>query len=165
MAIESGPPHALRAGIVCSTADRPGCGRGQVPQWPGTARPARVAERAYAAARHSLWCFQSRVGSNAFRRNDRSYADEPVTDEEWDRVYALFGIHLPDDGREAHTPKNRELGELDPVTPVPAAEEIVGGLPEGAGRLEVIEGAGHFTWLDAPDRFWQMLIDFVDGAP
>jgi pimeloyl-ACP methyl ester carboxylesterase len=32
----------------------------------------------------------------------RSYADEPVTDSEWDRVYAAFGTHLPDEEREAH---------------------------------------------------------------
>ena len=84
----------------------------------------------------------------------RSYAGEPVPDEEWARVFAAFGPHLPDEEREAHTPKNRELnphgmelirrldivdqlshvdsptlvsvGELDPVTPVAAAEEIVG---------------------------------------
>ena len=41
---------------------------------------------------------------------------------------------------------------LDPVTPVAAAEEIAGALPEGTARLEIINGAGHFTWKDAPDR-------------
>jgi len=34
-------------------------------------------------------------------------------------------------------------------------------LPRGIGRLEVIEGAGHFPWLDAPDRYWPMIEDFV----
>ncbi len=34
------------------------------------------------------------------------------------------------------------VGELDPVTPVAAAEEIVRGLPEDVAKLEVIEGAG-----------------------
>jgi pimeloyl-ACP methyl ester carboxylesterase len=135
--------------------------------------------------------FRRVAGEEVAELARRSYADEPVTDAEWDRVYSAFGTHLPDEEREAHTPKNRELNErglttmcqldivdqlvlvssptlvsvgaLDPVTPVPAAEEIVGGLPDGIGRLEVIEGAGHFTWLDAPDRFWPMLIEFVDG--
>jgi pimeloyl-ACP methyl ester carboxylesterase len=44
--------------------------------------------------------------------------------------------------------------ELDPVTPVAAAREIVDALPRGSARLEVTEGAGHFTWKDAPDRYW-----------
>jgi proline iminopeptidase len=120
----------------------------------------------------------------------RSYAGESVPDEEWARVFAAFGSHLPDKEREAHTPKNLELnsygmelirlldivdqlsrvdsltlvsvGELDPVTPVAAAEEIVGALPEGIAQLEVIEGAGHFTWKDAPGRYWPMIIEFID---
>jgi pimeloyl-ACP methyl ester carboxylesterase len=119
----------------------------------------------------------------------RSYSGETVSDEEDARVFSVFGPHLPDEEREAHTPKNLELnvvgmellrrvdivdqlsriesptlvsvGELDPVTPVGAAEEIVGALPERLAQLEVIEGAGHFTWLDAPDRYWPMLINFV----
>ena len=49
------------------------------------------------------------------------------------------------------------VGELDPVTPVAAAREIVDALPEGIARLEVIEGAGHFPWLDAPDRYWPLV--------
>ena len=44
------------------------------------------------------------------------------------------------------------VGELDPVTPVAAAEEVVASLPAGTARLEVVPNAGHFTWLDAPDR-------------
>jgi pimeloyl-ACP methyl ester carboxylesterase len=41
-------------------------------------------------------------------------------------------------------------GELDPGTPVDASREIVDALPRGVGRLEVIEGAGHFPWKDVP---------------
>jgi pimeloyl-ACP methyl ester carboxylesterase len=28
----------------------------------------------------------------------------------------------------------------------------------------VIEGAGHFTWRDAPDRYWPVLEEFVRTA-
>lgn len=119
----------------------------------------------------------------------RSYAGDEVPDEEWARVFAAFGPNLPDEERKARTPKNLELnsygmelmcrldivdqlsridcptlvsvGELDPVTPLAAAEEIVRALPEGSAQLEVIDGAGHFTWLDAPDRYWPLLIEFV----
>ena len=52
-------------------------------------------------------------------------------------------------------------GELDPVTPVGAAEEIVCALREGLARLEIIAGAGHFTWMDAPDRYWPVVARFL----
>lgn len=119
----------------------------------------------------------------------RSYTGEEVPDSEWDRVYAAFGKRVPDQDRQAGIPKNLQLnshgmelirqvdivdqlsriesptlvcvGELDPVTPVSAAEEVAAGLPQGRAQLEVIAGAGHFTWLDAPDRFWPVVIEFV----
>lgn len=50
------------------------------------------------------------------------------------------------------------------VTPVGAAEEIVAALPEGVAELEIIPGAGHFTWLDAPDRFWPTIVDFIQRS-
>lgn len=53
------------------------------------------------------------------------------------------------------------VGELDPVTPVDAARGIVDALSPGIGRLEVIEGAGHFPWLDAHDGFWSVVTSFV----
>jgi proline iminopeptidase len=119
----------------------------------------------------------------------RSYAGEEVPDEEWARVFAAFGPQLPNKEREAHTPKNLELnsygmelirqvdivdqlsridmptlictGELDPVTPVAAAEEIADGLPEGIAQLTIIEAAGHFTWKDAPERYWPVVTEFI----
>ena len=54
-------------------------------------------------------------------------------------------------------------GELDP-TPVGAAEEIARALPEGLARLEIIAGAGHFTWMDAPHRYWPMIIEFINST-
>jgi len=133
--------------------------------------------------------FRRVAGDEVAEIAGRAYAGESVPDEEEARVFSAFGPHLPDEEREAHTPKNLELnsrgmelirrldivdqlshvdsatlvavGELDPVTPVAAAEEIVGGLPEGIGQLEVIDGAGHFTWMDAPERYWPMIIEFI----
>ena len=123
---------------------------------------------------------------------ERSYGGEGVSDDEWARVFAAFGPNVPDDARKARTPRNMKLnsrgmelirrldivdqlrrvdsptlvsvGELDPVTPVAAAEEIVAALPEGLASFEAIERAGHFTWLDAPERFWPRIIDFVHGV-
>jgi pimeloyl-ACP methyl ester carboxylesterase len=122
----------------------------------------------------------------------RSYAGEEVPAEEWARVFDAFGPNLPDEERKARTPKNLELnshgmelirrldivdqlsrvysptlvsvGEFDPVTPVAAAEEIVRALPQHVVTLEVIHGAGHFTWMDAPDRFWSLIIEFIHST-
>lgn len=57
------------------------------------------------------------------------------------------------------------VGALDPVTPVPASEEILAGLGPEVGRLEVLEGAGHFPWLDVPDRYWTVIRAFITGDP
>ncbi len=124
---------------------------------------------------------------------DRDFGGLPVSEEESARVYAAFGLHVPDQAREESTAKNVELntvgmgvlrrldvrrelaavtcpvlvsvGDLDPVTPVGAAEEVVSALPAGLGRLEVVPGAGHFTWLDRPDPYWQTLVRFVTSLP
>jgi pimeloyl-ACP methyl ester carboxylesterase len=136
--------------------------------------------------------FRRVAGDEVAEIASRSYAGEPVPDEEEARVFSAFGPHLPDEEREARTPQNLELnshgmelirrldiihqlslvdsptlvsvGELDPVTPVAAADEIFGALPDGMAQLEVIDGAGHFTWLDAPERYWPMLIEFIGGT-
>jgi proline iminopeptidase len=99
-----------------------------------------------------------------------------VTDAEWARVYAAFGPRVPDAATLARRIRNpavaergmdlmRRLdlrdqlpritcptligvGELDPVTPLEAAQEIVAGLAPGVGQLHVLSGAGHFPWLD-----------------
>lgn len=31
-------------------------------------------------------------------------------------------------------------------------------------RLEVIEGAGHFPWMDVPDRYWPVIADFATST-
>ena len=53
------------------------------------------------------------------------------------------------------------FGALDPITPVPAAEEIFDALPRKHRHVALIEGAGHFPWLDVPDRYWPTINDFV----
>jgi pimeloyl-ACP methyl ester carboxylesterase len=114
---------------------------------------------------------------------------ESVTDEEWARCWSLFGPWVTGEQEKARTIVNAELnapglellrsfdavaelariecptlvcvGELDPMTSVAAAREIVDALPDGIARLEVIEGAGHFTWKDAPERYWPLVTEFV----
>jgi proline iminopeptidase len=133
--------------------------------------------------------FRRIAGDEVAELARRSFGGDDVTEDEDERVLAAFGPHLSDEASEARAPKNLELntsgmqlmlqldildqlslvdsptlvsvGELDPVTPVAAAEEIVGALPGGLAQLEIIAGAGHLTWLDAPGRFWPMIIDFI----
>ncbi|HEU4333421.1 MAG TPA: alpha/beta hydrolase, partial [Candidatus Eisenbacteria bacterium] len=115
-----------------------------------------------------------------------------VTPEEWARCAPLFGPRVPGDEEKARIVLNRDLnapgldlmrgfdaldqlgriacptlvcvGALDPVTPVAAAREIFERLPSGTALLEVIEGAGHFPWKDAPGRYWPPLVEFIARA-
>lgn len=120
----------------------------------------------------------------------RSFGGEPVTDAESARVSDAFGPHVPDEAQHARPRTNPELnspgmelvrrldildqlscvdsptlvsvGELDPVTPVAAAEEVADALPEDIVQLRVIEGAGHWAWKDAPERYWPMIVEFIE---
>lgn len=122
----------------------------------------------------------------------RDYSGDEITDAEWARVYAAFGPHVLSDDESTRRVRNPAVnapgmarmraldltgdlaritaptlvvvGELDAVTPVAAGQEIVDGLAPGIGRLEVIDGAGHFIWLDEPDRLWRVLTSFVTAA-
>jgi len=138
--------------------------------------------------------FTRRGGEDAGRVARLVYAGEgaSVADEEWDRTWRLIGRWVPGEDELARTIVNREVnrtggdamrrfdvvgelgvvdcpvlvcvGELDAITPVSAAREIHAALPAGNARLEIVEDAGHFTWRDAPDRYWPLLEEFVRGA-
>jgi len=112
-----------------------------------------------------------------------------VSAEEWARCWALFGRRVPgaeekgrivvnaalnppglvlltrfnalDQLRRIDCPVLVCVGALDPATPVAAAREIMDALPGGCGRLEVIEEAGHFPWLDNPEAYWPVVSEFV----
>ena len=136
--------------------------------------------------------FRRAGGDDVAAIAERAYGgdSDSVSAEEWAPCWRLVGHWVPDDAEEAGVVVNRELnayglelmqrfdvlgglspvecptlvcvGELDPVTPVAAAVEIADALP--GARLEVLEGAGHFTWKDAPDRYWPLLTEFVTAA-
>lgn len=50
-------------------------------------------------------------------------------------------------------------GERDPLIPVRHAREAHERIP--GSRLEIFRGAGHFPYLDAPQRFAEILLDFL----
>jgi proline iminopeptidase len=123
----------------------------------------------------------------------RDYGGGPgITDAEWDRVFAAFGPHVPDQGqlgrrlanpalaarggelltsfdavgllRSISSPTLVSVGALDAVTPVDASREIVDGLPAGVGRLSILARAGHFPWLDTPEAYFADLAVFIHRA-
>lgn len=136
--------------------------------------------------------FRGASGDEVAALARREYGGDSVTDAEWARVFAAFGPRIPSDDELARRLRNPavgkpglellrrldivdqlaritcptlvSVGELDPVTPVAASQEIVGGLPSGIGTLDVIEGAGHFPWLDAPERYFEAVATFVTSA-
>lgn len=119
----------------------------------------------------------------------RDYSGDDVSADEWARVFATFGPQVPGQEDLARGIRNRSVnprgmelmrqldvvdqlsritsatlvcvGELDPVTPVGASQEIADALGPGIGRLEVLAGAGHFPWLDRPDAYWALMSDFI----
>jgi pimeloyl-ACP methyl ester carboxylesterase len=136
--------------------------------------------------------FRGVAGAEVAELARRDYGGDPITDEQWAEVFAAFGPRVPGTQELARRIQNPELsrpgmdllrrldvtshlagiscptlvcvGELDPVTPVAAAREIAGALPPGIGRLEVIQGAGHFPWLDQPGLYWPLITGFATTA-
>jgi pimeloyl-ACP methyl ester carboxylesterase len=53
------------------------------------------------------------------------------------------------------------VGEDDPMTPVPYAEEIVAALPPELVQYERFAGAGHGIVADQPERFFAVLRAFI----
>jgi pimeloyl-ACP methyl ester carboxylesterase len=54
------------------------------------------------------------------------------------------------------------VGDQDDILPVDEARHIAASAP--TGRFEVVEGAGHLVSVDAPERFNQILLEFLKAA-
>ncbi len=54
-------------------------------------------------------------------------------------------------------------GDADPIIPVDHARAAHAAIP--GSRLEIFEGVGHFPQREAPERFVEVLRDFVDSTP
>jgi pimeloyl-ACP methyl ester carboxylesterase len=61
------------------------------------------------------------------------------------------------------TPTLIVWGEQDPLIPVSHAHEAHARIP--GSRLEVLPGVGHFPQREAPDRFADLLLEFVRRRP
>lgn len=53
------------------------------------------------------------------------------------------------------------VGEFDEATPPPMSQELAALLPDA--RLKVLTGCAHVPQLQEPQRFYDEIIDFVDG--
>jgi pimeloyl-ACP methyl ester carboxylesterase len=136
--------------------------------------------------------FRAAAGDDVAELARRDYSGEPVSDAQWAQVFAAFGPMVPDPDQLARRIRNADVGvfgmdltrrldvvdqlalitcptlvcvgEVDPVTPPAASREMVDALPAGVGQLKVIDGAGHFPWLDRPDEYWSIIRAFVEAV-
>lgn len=53
------------------------------------------------------------------------------------------------------------VGEFDEATPPPMSRELAAGLSDA--RLKVLSGCAHVPQLQEPERFYDEIIDFIDG--
>jgi proline iminopeptidase len=133
--------------------------------------------------------FRAVAGKEVAELARRSYGGAGVDADEWARIYAAFGPTIPDPLTLARRVGNPAVaavggdqllrldvrdqlpgiasptlvvtGSLDPVLPASAAREIAEGLRPDIGRLAILEGVGHFPWLDDPDGFFGLVARFV----
>ena len=158
-------------------------------------RPGSSSSRGSRGGTRHGWSKASAASPATRSRRSRGAAtpDDEVPDEEWARVFAAFGPHVPDEERDgsraqesraqlarngAHPPtrhrrpaqphrRRRRSSRSARSTPShrsPRPKRSSTPCRTASARLEVIAGAGHFTWLDAPDRFWPMLVEFIDST-
>ena len=110
----------------------------------------------------------------------------PVKPTDWDTEVARIEAHLAEPGRmdvlqamakSSPADAGQQLphvtrpvlvieGSLDPDWADPRAEgeRILADLPDGLGRLEVIDGAGHYPHVQTPDEVLALTLPFLAGT-
>jgi 3-oxoadipate enol-lactonase len=64
----------------------------------------------------------------------------------------------------AHVPCLAVTGALDSYAPPGAVQEFAGKIPGGC-RVEILPGCGHMPFFEAPDKFAEVIGNFLDGMP
>ena len=107
-------------------------------------------------ASQEIWrSYTSLADAESRRAFFRSLRD--VIDFDGQAVSALGKLY-----RAAHLPTLIVWGKQDPFIPVShalAAHEAIPG-----SRLEILEGVGHYPHCEAPERFIEVLVDFIDAT-
>jgi proline iminopeptidase len=132
--------------------------------------------------------FRAVAGDEVAELARRDYSGDPVSAEDWARVFAALGPRVPGPEELRRRIRNPALGPpgmdllrrfdvvdrldridcptlvcvgaLDPVTPLAAAREIA----DVVGDLAVVDDAGHFPWLDRPERYGSLIRAFVTAG-
>jgi pimeloyl-ACP methyl ester carboxylesterase len=108
-------------------------------------------------ARQEIWRSYGSLADPASRRAFfRSLRD--VIDFQGQAVSALSKLH-----RAAQLPTLIVWGARDPFIPVSHALAAHQAIP--GSRLEIFEGVGHYPHCEAPERFVEVLVDFVESTP
>ena len=146
-----------RAGFRALALDLPGYG--ESPEAPGIAREAFLAAWLEAAGvERAVVVSPSMSGSFAL----------PFWVEHGDRVagfvaVAPVGIERFAESLRGHgSPTLCVWGSEDAVVPIERADELASAVTNG--RVEVIEGGAHPCYLDDPDRFHALLVEFAREA-
>ncbi|WP_456600238.1 alpha/beta fold hydrolase [Blastococcus sp. SYSU DS0616] len=105
--------------------------------------------RDLAEAGDALLALQDAEARRAFLRTLRG-----AVDVRGQAVTALDRLYLADS-----VPMLVIWGGRDPIVPAQHAEPVRAAVP--SARIEVFEDAGHWPHLDEPDRFCDVLLDFV----
>jgi len=123
--------------------------RGSVSWWH------RYLDVAYPGTRPADWADQ-------LRRN-AAMLGEPGRMEALKRMGASAPTDAGDQLANVRCPALVVEGSLDPDWPDPRAEgeAIVAAMPPGIGRLEVVEGAGHYPHTQLPDETVALLLPFL----
>jgi len=103
-----------------------------------------------------LWRSYSSLGDDAarsaFLRTLRS-----VVDPRGQAVSAANRLHLA-----AEVPTLIVWGDADPIIPVEHAYAAHESIP--GSRLEIFEGVGHYPHCESPERFVEVLCDFIEST-
>jgi pimeloyl-ACP methyl ester carboxylesterase len=107
-------------------------------------------------ARREIWrSYASLADPDSRRAFFRSLRD--VIDFEGQAVSALNRLH-----RAAELPTLIVWGAQDPFIPVRHAVTAHEAIP--GSRLEIIDGVGHYPHCEAPERFVEVLVDFITST-
>jgi proline iminopeptidase len=114
-------------------------------------------ERWLAFAQHCLPVYNHTVSEISPARTRENY-------DVLQHFHAPFaGMDLRDDVRRIRVPTLVLAGRDDPMAPPELSAEIMRLLPDGRGRLEIVEHAGHGTFRDQPEVTERLLRDFLTG--
>jgi pimeloyl-ACP methyl ester carboxylesterase len=107
------------------------------------------------------------VAAGLFPRDDQQQLREVAAERIADNlrrnylqaIIAILRFNLRRQVRQISAPTLVVAGTLDQTVPMRPKLELARSIP--GARLEVIEGSGHGTPLDAPDEFNRLLLEFL----